>query len=172
MPIYVALLRAVNVGGTGSLKMDRLRKLCTQQGFENAATYIQSGNVVFKSRLAEPDVKAALERALTRALGKPAGVLVREASELAAALKRNPFPEALPQQVLIFFLDEALPRTAVSGLVIPGRERVEVRGRELFVHFPDGQGRSKLRIPFAKAGTGRNLNTVRKLVAMAGALEP
>jgi uncharacterized protein (DUF1697 family) len=172
MPVYVALLRAVNVGGTGSLKMDRLRKLCAQQGLENATTYIQSGNVVFNCELAERDVKATLERALTRALGKSAGVLVREASELAASLKRNPFPDAPPQQVLVFFLDEAPPRTALSGLVIPGREKVELRGRELFVHFPEGQGRSKLKIPFAKTGTGRNLNTVRKLVAMAGALEP
>jgi uncharacterized protein (DUF1697 family) len=54
--------------------------------------------------------------------------------------------------------------------VVPGREQLELRGRELFIHFPDGQGRSKLKVPFAKTGTGRNLNTVQKLVAMAAAL--
>jgi len=171
MAVFIALLRAVNVGGTGSLKMDHLRRLCAREGFEGATTYIQSGNVVFKSRLAEQKVKAALERVLTKTLGKPAGVLVREASELSAALARNPFPDALPQQVLMFFLDEAPPATALRGLTIPGREKVELRGRELFIHFPDGQGESKLKIPIAKTGTGRNLNTVRKLVAMADALQ-
>ncbi|HEX7671698.1 MAG TPA: hypothetical protein VF395_19025, partial [Polyangiaceae bacterium] len=67
--------------------------------------------------------------------------------------------------------DEAPPASALSQLVIPGREEVALVGREIFVHYPEGQGSSKLKIPFAKTGTGRNLNTVVKLAAMARALE-
>ena len=170
MPVFVALLRAVNVGGTGNLKMDQLRRLCAAQGFEHAVTYIQSGNVVFTSRLGEAAIKARLESALVRVVGKPVGVLVRSAPELSAALKRNPFPDAPPASVVVFFLDSAPGAKALEGLVVPGREQLELRGRELFIHFPDGQGRSKLKVPFAKTGTGRNLNTVQKLVAMAAAL--
>ena len=170
MPVFVVLLRAVNVGGTGILKMDRLRRVCADQGFENVATYIQSGNVVFRSRLGEAAIKAKLERTLAQVVGKPVGVIVRAASDLAAALKRNPFLDVPPQRVLMFFLDEAPPAKALDGVVIPGREEVELRGRELFIHFPDGQGQSRLKIPFAKTGTGRNLNTVQKLVTMAEAL--
>jgi uncharacterized protein (DUF1697 family) len=164
---HIALLRAVNVGGTGKLPMADLRELCRTVGLRDVRTYIQSGNVVASSPLAAATVKARLEAALAGALGKPCRVLVRSAEEMQAVADANPYPEAAPNQLLIMFLDDAPPRSALAKLAIPGRERLALGGRELYIHFPDGMGRSKLRIPFADVGTGRNLNTVRKLIEMA-----
>jgi uncharacterized protein (DUF1697 family) len=81
----------------------------------------------------------------------------------------NPFPAAAPRQVLVLFLDEAPPSDALETVVAPGQERLALRGREIFIHFPEGMGPSKLKVPFQKVGTGRNLNTVRKLADMAQA---
>lgn len=168
--IHVALLRAINVGGTGKLAMTELRELCEGCGFTSVATYIQSGNVVFRSKLGEAAAKKALEQALARKMGKPFGVLVRSGAELARIAAEQPFPEALPNQLLVMFLDEPPPAGSLDGLVAPGGEEWQLRGRELFLHFPQGMGKSKLKVPFQKIGTGRNLNTVRKLAEMAAAL--
>jgi uncharacterized protein (DUF1697 family) len=167
MAVHIALLRAVNVGGTGKLPMAELKAICEGLGFRGVRTYIQSGNVVFASPLTQAAVKSRLEKALAARLGKPCAVLMRTAAELEATVAANPFPEAEPNQLLVVFLDDTPPGDALKSCVIPGRERLELRGRELFVHFPDGQGRSKLKVPFAKEGTGRNLNTVRKLLEMS-----
>lgn len=169
MIVYVALLRAVNVGGTGSLKMSDLCALCQELGFERPQTYIQSGNVVFGSKLPEAKVRSKLEPALAGKLGKACGVLVRTGAELDAVLAANPFPEAPPNRVIVFFLSAPPARGAAAQLSIPGKEQVEIVGREVFVHYPDGQGRSKLKLPFASEGTGRNLNTVMKLAELARA---
>lgn len=168
---FVALLRAINVGGTGILSMNDLRDLCEATGFRQVRTYIQSGNVVFTSSLAEAKVKAKLERALAAKLGKPVGVLLRSRAELEAVIDENPFSAAPLNRIIVLFLDEAPPKTALAKLSIPGREEVVLRGREVFIHYPDGQGRSKLKLPFGKAGTGRNLNTIAKLTEMARELE-
>lgn len=166
MAMYVALLRAVNVGGTGKLAMKDLANLCQVLGFEQVATYIQSGNVVFSSRLKEASVKKKLETALADHMGAPVAVMVRTAAEMAAILERNPFPKASPSQVLVLFLDKAPPCATFSELTIPGSEVVQPSGREVYVHYPDGMGRSKLKLPMANAGTSRNLNTVAKLAEM------
>jgi uncharacterized protein (DUF1697 family) len=94
MTNYVALLRAVNVGGTGKLPMAELRAMCQSLGFANVRTYIASGNVVFSSKLSETAVKKKLERALETYAGKPVGVVIRTAAELAAVLDANPFKSA------------------------------------------------------------------------------
>jgi uncharacterized protein (DUF1697 family) len=165
--VWAALLRAVNVGGTGKLAMSRLREICEELGFADPVTYIQSGNVVFRTGGGEAAVQRGLERALAGELGKPVGVHLRTAGELAAVLERNPFRDAPPSKVLVLFLDAAPAKGSLDDLVIPGREEVRLAGREVFVHFPDGMGRSKLKLPFAKTATGRNLNTVAKLLELA-----
>ncbi|HET6305764.1 MAG TPA: DUF1697 domain-containing protein [Rhodopila sp.] len=166
---FVALLRAVNVGGTGMLPMDVLRSLCVELGLENVRTYIQSGNVVFESGMAERALEARLEEALFARMGKHVGVLIRTASALRAIVDANPFPEANPAQVGVVFLREPAPGGLLNGLVVPGREDARPVGREIFVHYPDGMGRSKLKLPpEAAKGTTRNLNTVARLAAMAG----
>ena len=166
MPAYAALLRAVNVGGTGKLSMSDLRQLCEDGGLRDVTTYIQSGNVVFRSTRAEAGVKKLLEAALAKKLGKPYGVLVRTAKELRALLEENPFPEAAPNRVIVLFLDEKPAPASLKDVVAPGGEELRAFGRHLFIHFPNGMGQSKLKLPFQKTGTARNLNTVRKLLAL------
>lgn len=167
MPTFIALLRAVNVGGTGKLAMADLRRMCEDLGFTDVATYIQSGNVVFSTRLAAAKANAALERALAQRLGKPSAVILRTRDELVATERANPFPKAAPNQLLVLFLDAAPDAAVLKSVKIPGREQLRLIGREVFIHFPDGMGQSKLKIPFADHGTGRNLNTVRALLALS-----
>lgn len=171
MPVFVGLLRAVNVGGTGKLSMADLRQSCEEAGFKDCRTYIQSGNVLFRSSLAEATVKAKLEKVLAQHLGKPASVMVRTRAELEAIVRRNPWKSAVPARVLVLFLDEPPAREAFIDLRAPGREKVRLEGREVFIHYPDGMGRSKLKLPLTEAGTGRNLNTVAKLATMAAELD-
>jgi uncharacterized protein (DUF1697 family) len=167
MARYVALLRAVNVGGTGKLMMSDLRALCADAGFARVETYIASGNVLFESRLAPARVKAEIEARLLAHAGKPVRVAVRTAVEMAAVLAENPFPRAEQRFVHAIFLDEKPPRDALDHA--KGRQGEEMRlgVREIFVHYPGGAGGSKLRIPAAKTGTARNMNTVAKLVELA-----
>ena len=104
-------------------------------------------------------------------LGKPVGVQLRSGAELEAVLRDNPFVAVAPNRVIVLFLDQALPKKALVELNIPGREEVIQRGREVYIHYPDGQGNSKLKLSFAKDGTGRNLNTIAKLATMVRELE-
>jgi uncharacterized protein (DUF1697 family) len=170
MTAFVALLRAVNVGGTGKLPMSELKALCEVAGFTKVKTYIASGNVVFEAAMTEAEVAAALESQLTAYAGKPVGVLVRTAAEMAAALAANPFPDAAPNLTVAIFLDRPPAKDALDGVVASDGEEVRLGKREIYVHYPNGQGRSKLKLPAAKAGTARNINTVGTLARMASAL--
>ncbi|RYD46384.1 MAG: DUF1697 domain-containing protein [Verrucomicrobiaceae bacterium] len=167
MTVFIALLRAVNVGGTGKLPMEDLRKLCEACGFTGAKTYIASGNVVFKSGKSASAVKRALETALAEYAGKPVGVLVRTAAEMAAVLEADPFPEAPGNRAVTIFLDETPPANLTETLKGCRNELVVSGKREIHVLYDEGMGTSKLVIPAAKSGTARNRNTVAKLVAMA-----
>jgi uncharacterized protein (DUF1697 family) len=171
MPVYVALLRAVNVGGTGKLPMAELRAICEGLGFANAKTYIQSGNVLFRSEHGEAEVRRKLEAALADRMGKAPGVLLRSRGELESVAAKAPFPDAKPNFLLITFLPEAPAADALDTLVAPDGEEVKIDGREVYIHYPNGAGRSKLKLPALKPGTARNLNTVRKLAELAAALE-
>jgi uncharacterized protein (DUF1697 family) len=167
MTKYVALLRAVNVGGTGQLPMTELKSMCSDAGFAEVETYIASGNVVFASKAGPARIKAELEARLLAHLGKPMGVMVRTAAEMLAVLRANPFPEADPKHTYAIFLDERPPRDALDQAVGQTVERMALGKREIFVHYANGMGRSKLRIPAAKLGTARNMNTIAKLADMA-----
>ena len=167
MPTFIALLRAVNVGGTGKLPMTDLTRLCSRAGFENVKTYIASGNVVFDCNKSAAEVKAALEASLKRYAGKPVGVVVRTGTEMAAVLAANPFPEAPPNRAVAIFLDESPPRNALDAITGQQDEKVALGRREIYVWYGEGMARSKLKIPAAARGTARNMNTVAKLAAMA-----
>ncbi|MEO6953572.1 MAG: DUF1697 domain-containing protein [Polyangia bacterium] len=162
---YVGLVRALNVGGTGKLSMKALVACCTQLGYSDVETYIQSGNVVFGTRAAEKKVKADLQCVLTEKMGAAIDVLVRTHAELAALEQKNPYPDAEPSRVLVYFLDVA-PKKDELDVTGPDGETVHGTGRDVFVHYPAGQGRSKLKLAFGRRGTARNLNTVRKLIAL------
>jgi len=167
MSTYIALLRAVNVGGTGKLPMADLRAICAGLGFAGARTYIASGNVVFTSDLPASGVKAALETALAAYAGKPVGVLVRTGAEMAAVLAANPFAEAAPNRTVAIFLDDAPSAGMLDGVSGLQYERVALGAREIYVHYGAGMATSKLKIPGAQAGTARNMNTVATLARWA-----
>jgi uncharacterized protein (DUF1697 family) len=167
MTRYVALLRAVNVGGTGKLPMADLRALCQDLGFTRIETYVASGNVVFESEAAASRVKSDLEARLLAFAGKSVGVVVRTAAEMRAILRANPFTDAEPNFTCAIFLYDKPPGDALDGVTGRRDEKLRLGGREIFVYYPSGMGRSKLKIPAAKAGTARNMNTIAKLVEMA-----
>jgi uncharacterized protein (DUF1697 family) len=171
MTSYVALLRAVNVGGTGKLPMIELKAMCEVAGFEAVRTYIASGNVVFSSKLGEKAVKREIEQRLQDYAGKPVDVLVRSAAEMAAVLAANPFAEAPANRTVAIFLDAPPPATALHDVSGVKDERLALGRREIYVHYGDGMADSRLKIPVAKAGTARNMNTIAKLADMAAGLE-
>jgi uncharacterized protein (DUF1697 family) len=171
MTVFVLLLRAVNVGGTGKLPMTALKRLCEKAGFRRVRTYIASGNVVAERDGSETHAKAALEAELRAYAGKPAGkpisVIVRTGAEMSAVVANNPFPDRAANHTVAIFLDDAPAADALGGVTGQANEEVRLGAREIYVHYPDGIGRSKLRIPAARDGTARNMNTVAKLAAMA-----
>ena len=167
MTAYIALLRAVNVGGTGKLPMVELTAMCEAAKFDAVRTYIASGNVVFESKLSEHAVKQQLERRLLAYAGKPVSVMVRTAKEMAEVLARNPFPNAPANRTMAIFLDAAPPGDALDAMSGRVEEEVALGKREIYVVYGANMARSKLKIPAAKSGTARNMNTVAKLAAMA-----
>ena len=167
MGSFVALLRAVNVGGTGKLPMTELKAICEKLGFTPVRTYIASGNVVFASRKSESAIKHDLEKALTTYAGKPVGVMVRSAAEMAEVAAGNPFPKLAPNRTTAIFLDEKPPKDALATLRGQKDEKIGLGKREIYVHYGEGMGTSKLVIPAAKSGTARNMNTVVVLAKMA-----
>src|SRR5215813_13690014 len=116
MTSFVALLRAVNVGGTGKLPMSDLKAICEELGFSSVRTYIASGNVVFASRKSEAAVKTALEKRLQAYAGKPVDVLVRSAAEMAEVAADNPFPNAAPNRTMAIFLDQPAAENTLAAV--------------------------------------------------------
>ena len=167
MTAWTALLRAVNVGGTGKLPMAELKALCEALGLAQVRTYIASGNVVFASDLDEGELKAMIEAALEAKYGKRIAVLVRSGADMARVVQDNPWPDRPGNRVVAIFCDAELKLDGITG---QGGELIELGQREVFVDYADGMADTRLRIPSAKAGTARNMNTVTKLAAMAAAI--
>jgi uncharacterized protein (DUF1697 family) len=167
MTTFIALLRAVNVGGTGKLPMSRLTAMCEAAGFVGVRTYIASGNVVFQSSTSEKEVKMALEASLAAYAGRAVGVMVRTIGEMLAVLEANPFPNAARNRTIAIFLDGPPPKDTLG--CIGGRTVEEIRlgTREIYVHYGATMVDSRLRIAAARTGTARNMNTVARLAAMA-----
>lgn len=164
---FVALLRAVNVGGTGRLPMNDLVQLCIDAGFEDVQTYIASGNVVFASDLQKDQAKTALEARLEAYAGRPVPVFIRTGIELSRILDANPFPDKPGNRTMVVFLDGTPPKETLEQATGLRTEEVRLGKRELYIHYGGGMGQSKLKIPTAQSGTARNMNTVAKLVKMA-----
>jgi uncharacterized protein (DUF1697 family) len=164
----VALLRGVNVGGANRISGAALTDLCAHLGFANARSLLASGNLLFDSALAPEAAKAKLESALAAHFQRPIGVLLRSREEIAATLAANPFPHEAPDKVVAFFFDAPAPADAARRATGVGREQISVRGREIYVFYPDGIGRSKLKPPGAETGTARNMNTLARLLRALG----
>ena len=163
---YVALLRAVNVGGR-KLLMSDLRAIAGKLGLGSPRTFIASGNLLFTSGKSEAVVKRELETALAQHMGKPVEVMVRTAAELTQAVDANPFADEPGNRVVAIFFDAPPLEAAIEAAKNVTNERLARRSREIYVHFPDGQGRSKLKLGGKALGTARNMNTVAKLAELA-----
>ena len=147
--------------------MSKLKAMCEELGFSAVRTYIASGNVVFDSPKSEAAVRAALEKRLETYAGKPVGVIVRTAADMAEVAAKNPFPKAKPNFTVAIFLDRAPSADTLAAVRGLQNEEIRLGRREIYVHYPSGMGKSKLVITAAKSGTARNMNTVATLAEMA-----
>jgi uncharacterized protein (DUF1697 family) len=175
---YVALLRGINLGGRNKVSMADLRALFASLGAEEVATYVQSGNVIFKSADASAKLIEATERRIRRDLGLSVTVLLRTRPQLAKVLAGNPFAndEREATKLHVTFLAAKPDRTRVRELDPERAEPDEFRvaGQEIYLRCPNGYGRSKLTNAYFEkqlgvAATTRNWKTVRKLVELASA---
>ncbi len=167
MNTYIAFLRGINVGGNTCLPMAELRAACNEIGFKNVRTYIQSGNVIFESDLPEEMLITMLEKALYDKVEKHIPVMIRMVEELELVNSGNPFPDAKPALVGVMFFKAPVPSDLLINVTISGPEEVKISKREIYIHFPDGMGRSKLKLPLAQQGTVRNINTITKLIELS-----
>jgi uncharacterized protein (DUF1697 family) len=168
---YVALIRAVNVSGTGKLPKEVLKSMGEACGFENVRTFINSGNLLFTSDLAASTVQRRLEEKLADYFGKPTAVYVRNAGEMAEALAKNPFDDDKPSRVMAHFIDDK----PVSAMIDEARdmigERMALGPRLIYVSYGDGIGKTKLKLPAVKKGTARNMNSVAKIAELLAGME-
>ena len=147
--------------------MKELAGLCSGLGFQSVRTYIQSGNVIFAGDLPEASVRSRLEQALAAKMGKKIDVMVRTREEMRLVLSSNPFPDKEPAKVAVAFLGQPPPKDLMNKVAAPGGEQIHPGRREIYIYYPEGMGRSKLKLPLnGAAATVRNINTVAKLVAM------
>jgi uncharacterized protein (DUF1697 family) len=172
---YVAMLRAVNVGGR-KVPMARLRELFDEVGFTDVSTYIQTGNVIFTSDRSPGSRISDLEHRIDAEFGVPGTVILRSAADLAAVIEANPYLDDEPDQAKLHvtFLVGTPDPAKVAAAVVPAGEtaRFRVVGRDVFLHTPDGYGRTKVSNSFLERRLGtpattRNWRTVLKLHDLA-----
>jgi uncharacterized protein (DUF1697 family) len=171
--VYVAFLRGINLGSTNKISMPELRRMAEGLGYTDVATYINSGNLIFTS-IKKP---AALEREIASAVSQHFGVstdvMVRTPAQLKKVLADNPYPDGSPSQVTVAFLTRAAPPQAEDKVAAMATEAepFTFAGSEVYVHYSNGMGRSKLAEKFSSvigvSSTVRNINTVAKVLAMA-----
>lgn len=180
MKTHVALLRGINVGGHTPVAMADLRDLLTHLGFADPRSVLQSGNLVFRAQArTTAHLERVLEREARKRLDVQADFFVRTAEEWKAVVARNPFRKEAgraPGQLVVMFLKDAPEVTDVATLraAITGPEVVRAKGREAYIVYPNGIGRSRLthgliEKKLGTRGTGRNWNTVLKLGVFAEA---
>jgi len=178
MPTYIAMLRGINVGGNKKVPMERLRAMFEELGFEQVATYIQSGNVVFEAAKHSPlDLSKKIEERMLAEFGFPASVITRTVEELGKAIRNNPFPKQSgtdPSKVHIAFLSNIPRADAVKKLeaLATTSEQLRHSGRETYLYYRDGMGRAKLtgsvlEKVLSVTATARNWNTVNQIYRMA-----
>jgi len=182
MPVLISMLRGVNLGSHNRIKMDELRALYKSLKLEDARTYVQSGNVIFRTREKNsPALAKKIQGAIERKFGFAPEVILRTAEEMKQALASNPFArrhDVEPLKVLVTFLAAEPDAEAQAKLLgLKGySEELHFNGRELYIYFPNGVGKSKF--PWSSiekflhtTGTARNLNSVTQILQIAVELE-
>jgi uncharacterized protein (DUF1697 family) len=174
---YVAFLRAVNVGGKNKVPMARLRDALAAAGLEEIATVLQSGNVVFRSRASAGVAAKVVAGTVEETFGLQIGVVIRSATELAAVAATNPFLDQESDRdaktLHVAFLS-ARPGAAAVAKLDPDRsppDSFAVSGREIYLSYPEGSGRSRLTLDYLEkalgvTGTARNWRTVQRLATL------
>ena len=171
MNAYVALIRAVNVSGTGKLPKEDLKAMGEACGFDDCRTFINSGNLLFTSGLTEADVQKMIEERLAAYFGRTVPAFVRSAGEMAEAARQNPFGDDKPSRVMAHFI-EVMP---ASEMIAEARdvqgERMALGPRLIYVSYGEGIGKSKLKLPAVKKGTARNMNSVARIAELLAGME-
>jgi uncharacterized protein (DUF1697 family) len=176
---HVALLRAINVGGTKKIAMSALLDLLKELGFDNGKSLLQSGNLVFQSDgKKSADLEKLLETEALKRLNLKTDFMVRTTEEWEKIIERNPFPDEAktdPSHLVVVFLKQAPAKAAGEALrkAITGPETVHCDGRHAYVTYPAGIGRSRLTNVLIESklgtrGTARNWNTLLKIAALIG----
>lgn len=175
--VNIALLRGINVGGKNKLPMKELAALFVEAGCEEVRTYIQSGNVVFRTGSSDvEEISSIISASIQDRYGYQVPVITRTAGELQEIMEANPFVEAGAEtdRLHVMFLAD-LPDSASVDSLDPERspdDEFAVRGREVYLHCPNGVARSKLTNSYfdsrlSTTSTSRNWRTVRKLLELA-----
>ena len=171
MTAYVAMLRAINVGGR-KLVMSDLKAIGEELGLGSPRTFIASGNLIFTSSEREEPLREMLERRLSKHMGAEVPVLLRTANEMAAVAAGNPFEgEFEGNRVVAIFLNDPPLKDSLSSAKNLNDERVALGAREFYIAYPSGMANSKLKIPGAEKGTARNMNSVSKMAQIAKDME-
>lgn len=181
MPTLACLLRGINVGGNKIVKMALWKQLYEELGFTNVRTLLQSGNLLFDTAGDEPleSIQPRLETAFATRFGFTADHIIRDATQVQAAIAGNPFPDAAadaPSHLLVFFLSKAPDAAGAAKLASldTGPDHLHLSGDLLYMHFTNGAGRAtidpvKLLRLAGVTGTSRNWTTLNKLASlMAG----
>lgn len=174
MPTWIALLRAINVGGRNMVSMPQLRKVLEADGFADVRTYVQSGNIVVRSsRRSANSVGKQIGGLIEREFGLTVPVVMRTPEQLAEVIDANPFPAAAverPKLVHVTFLDADPDADGVDAIHSDDltRDVCRVVGRQLYVDYVDGVHGSKLTLTYFSRrlgvdGTARNWRTVLAL---------
>jgi uncharacterized protein (DUF1697 family) len=179
MPVMICMLRGVNVGGHNMIKMDALKALCVSLKLKDPQTYVQSGNVIFRTEEKDQEkLTRRIQDAIEKTVGFRPGVMLRTLAELQQVVARNPFAKRSgiePGKLLVNFL-AADPgkqaREKALAIKMIGPEEMHLVGREAYIYFPNGQGRSKfpwtaIERALGTSGTGRNWNSVAKMLEIA-----
>jgi uncharacterized protein (DUF1697 family) len=173
-PTHLALLRGINVGGKNCLAMRDLAGIFAKAGGTDVRTYIQSGNVLFRStRAIAESLPARVTEQIAKRFGFRIPVVLRTAEQLAAAVRDNPLP-GIPQEMLHLYFLACQPDPSRVAQLDPERSKPDtfvLRGREIYLHLPNGIGRTKLTNAYfdSKLGTvstARNWRTVLKLLEL------
>jgi uncharacterized protein (DUF1697 family) len=171
MNTYVGLLRGVNVGGAAKLPMADLRRIAEACGFTDVRTYVQSGNVVFRTSASAAKAAKALREALAAGTNVDPALALRTPAQLAAVVDDCPFDDTAHVHVT-FLVEGASPRALTVERDRFAPEQAAAHGREVYLYLPDGIGRSKLAAVLARGtagaeGTTRNWRTVTTLLGLA-----
>ena len=168
MTAYVALLRAVNVAGTGKLPKEELKAMGEACGFGNVRTFINSGNLLFTSEWGEERVQESVAGRVSDFFGKAVPVFVRSGAEMAEVAAGNPFDDDKPSRVMAHFIEAAPTPAMLDEARDVNGERMALGPRVIYVSYGEGIGRTKLKLPAVAKGTARNMNSVSKIAALLG----